>query len=170
MCDEATKARTRAEATKERIRAEARDARIRDEAREARIRESFAVQPLMATLGARLSHVSAGSVAIALPFAAAVRQQHGFIHGGAIMAIADSAAGYAAMSTLEPGQEVLTIECKTNFLRPADGDLVATGAVVRAGRTMVTVTAEVALAASQKKVAITLATMAVVAGETLGRR
>jgi uncharacterized protein (TIGR00369 family) len=64
-------------------------------------------------------------------------QQHGFVHAGVIAAIADSAAGYAAMSLTPEGSEVLTVEFKLNLLAPARGDLlIARGSVLRAGRTL----------------------------------
>lgn len=63
---------------------------------EARIRTSFAKQGLMKTIGAQLTRISPGAVEIALPASPAVSQQHGFVHGGAVSCIADSAAGYAA--------------------------------------------------------------------------
>ena len=65
----------------------------KDPSFEARVRESFARQGLMVTLGASLVHVAPGEVEIALPTSAAVSQQHGFVHAGALASIADSAAG-----------------------------------------------------------------------------
>ena len=65
-----------------------------------RVRSSFAKQGLMTTLGATLDSVSPGMVEIALTPHPAISQQHGFVHGGAVSAIADSAAGYAALSLI----------------------------------------------------------------------
>ena len=83
-----------------------------------RVRASFQKQGLMATLGATLGPVSPGSVEITLLPAASISQQHGFVHGGAVSAIADSAAGYAALSVMPPGTGVLTTEFKINLLAP----------------------------------------------------
>lgn len=127
-----------------------------------RVRDSFARQPMMATLGAELVHVARGAVHIAIDNAAGVRQQHGFIHGGALITIADSAAGYAAMSTVPPGTEVLTIECKTNFLRPARGRVVAEGRVIRPGRSVIVAAADVFAEADRAHVATALVTIAAV--------
>ncbi len=99
----------------------------------ARIRSSFAKQGLMTTLGASLDKVEPGFVEIALSPAPAVSQQHGFVHAGAVAAIADSAAGYAALSVLPEGSGVLTAEFKINLLAPAAGER---GRVVKAGRTL----------------------------------
>jgi uncharacterized protein (TIGR00369 family) len=111
---------------------------------EARIRASFAKQGLMATLGAELTSVMPGHVEISLPVAAPVSQQHGFVHAGAIAAIADSAAGYAALSLMPPGAGVLTTEFKINLLAPAGGEkLLARGRVIKAGRTLTLALTEV---------------------------
>lgn len=126
-----------------------------------RVRLSFAKQPMMATLGARLTRLEPGRVAIALPHREAVSQQHGYIHGGAIMTIADSASGYASMTMVATGSEVLTIEGKTNFLRPARGALVAEGRVIRAGRSVIVAAADVYTEDERRHVATMLATMAV---------
>lgn len=103
----------------------------------ARIRQSFSKQGLMTTLGASLEKVEPGFVEIALVPTPAVSQQHGFVHAGAVAAIADSAAGYAALSVMPEGTGVLTAEFKINLLAPAAGErIVARGRVVKAGRTL----------------------------------
>jgi len=102
-----------------------------------RIHQSFSKQGLMTTLGARLDKVEPGFVEIALVPTPAVSQQHGFVHAGAVSAIADSAAGFAALSVMPEGTGVLTAEFKINLLAPAAGErIVARGRVVKAGRTL----------------------------------
>src|SRR3974377_923207 len=109
-----------------------------------RVRSSFAKQGLMTTLGATLGSVSPGMVEIELSPHPAVSQQHGFVHGGAVSAIADSAAGYAALSLMPESSGVLTAEFKINLLAPAAGDdIVARGRVVKTGRTLTLAQAEV---------------------------
>jgi uncharacterized protein (TIGR00369 family) len=104
---------------------------------EARIRDSFARQGYMATLGAELVHIAAGEVDIALPFSDRLTQQDGFLHAGAVAGVADSACGYAALTTMAADAEVLTVEFKINLLAPAAGErLVARGRVIRSGRTL----------------------------------
>lgn len=101
-----------------------------------RIRASFGKQGLMRLLGAHLSSIEPGVVAIRLPNRPEISQQHGYIHAGAVSAIADTAGGYAALTLLPDGCEVLTVEFKINLLAPAVGDLLATGTVLRPGRTL----------------------------------
>ena len=109
-----------------------------------RIRSSFAKQGLMRTLGATLSRVTSGQVEIVLVPSPEVSQQHGFVHAGAISAIADSAAGYAALSMMPMDRGVLTTEFKINLLAPAMGErIVARGKVVKAGRTLTLAQTEV---------------------------
>ena len=106
-------------------------------ARHQAILDSFGRQGFLAGMGARIAALSAGRCTIELPFDTAVSQQHGFYHGGAIGALADSAGGYAAMTLAADGAEVLTLEYKINFLRPAAGSLlIAEGTVLRAGRSV----------------------------------
>jgi len=111
---------------------------------EERVRSSFAKQGLMSTLGATLGSVAPGVVEIAIRPHAAISQQHGFVHAGAVTAIADSAAGYAALTLMPRGTGVLSTEFKINLLAPAIGDrIVARGKVVKAGRTLTVAQSEV---------------------------
>ncbi len=129
----------------------------------ARIAESFARQTLLATMDARLARVADGEVDIELPWADALRQQHGFLHAGAVATIADSACGYACLTRMPPGSAVLSVEFKINMLAPASGGrFVARGRAVRVGRTIGVATAEVIAFApdgAQTCVAVMQATM-----------
>lgn len=109
-----------------------------------RVAHSFAAQGLMHTLGATLEKVQEGEVHIGLRNAPGVSQQQGFVHAGAITSIVDSACGYAALTRLPPGKEVVSAEFKVNLLRPAIGErFVAVGRVENAGRTLIVCTGEV---------------------------
>ena len=129
---------------------------------EGRVRASFARQGFMHHLGARLVAVGPGSCAISCAPRAELSQQHGFVHAGVVAAIADSAAGYAALSLTPPGSEVLTVEFKLNLLAPAAGELlIARGRVLRPGRTLTVCEATVAavLDGVETPCAILLSTM-----------
>ena len=134
---------------------------------EQRVRESFNRQQMMHTIGAVMTHVEAGSVTIAMPCAEKIGQQHGFVHGGAVATIADSACGYAALSLMPVDAGVLTVEFKINFLAPAEGDeLRATGRVEKPGRNLMVCSGEVVAVknGARRKVALITATMMVVSG------
>ena len=109
----------------------------------ARIRASFARQKAMVLIGATLGHVGPGVVEIELPFRDDLTQQKGYVHGGIIGMIADSACGYAAFSLMPADCSLVTVEYKINILAPATNSLVARGEVVRAGRTLTVSRAEV---------------------------
>ena len=105
-----------------------------------RVRASFARQAAMATIGASLVSVEPGEVAIELPWAAGLTQQHGFLHAGMVATALDSACGYAGFTLMPAEAGVLTIEYKINLLAPARGERFRMiGTVVKPGRT-VTVT------------------------------
>jgi uncharacterized protein (TIGR00369 family) len=99
--------------------------------------------------------VAPGEVDIAIAFRGDLTQQHGYLHAGAIGAVADSACGYAALSLMEPGTAVLSVEYKLNLLAPAAGErFVATGRVVRAGRTLTVCAAEVRASGAEAAVLV----------------
>jgi uncharacterized protein (TIGR00369 family) len=72
------------------------------------------------------------------------RQQDGFIHAGVMATMADHTAGYAAFTTVPEEFQILTIEFKINFLRPAFGDsLVCRSKVIRGGSQIIISESEV---------------------------
>jgi uncharacterized protein (TIGR00369 family) len=102
------------------------------------IEASFNRQGVLLGMGGRMASIDVGRCTLELPFGDAVAQQHGFFAGGAIGTLADVAGGYAAMSVAPAGRDVLTLEYKINFLRPATGALLtATATVLRAGRSAI---------------------------------
>jgi uncharacterized protein (TIGR00369 family) len=109
----------------------------------ARIRSSFGRQKAMVLIGAALGDVAPGIVEIELPFRDDLTQQKGYIHGGIIGMIADSACGYAAFSLMPADCSLVTVEYKINILAPATTSLIARGEVVKAGRTLTVARAEV---------------------------
>lgn len=118
----------------------------KDPAFESRVRASFVRQKVMGLIGAELTRVLPGRVEIELPFRDDLTQQHGFFHAGIIGTVADSAGGFAGYTLMPASASVLSVEYKINLLSPADGErLVASGQVVRAGRTLTVCDLEVAV-------------------------
>jgi uncharacterized protein (TIGR00369 family) len=101
-----------------------------------RVRESFGRQKAMALIGAELTVVEAGRVEIALAYRDDLTQQKGYIHGGIVGMIADTACGYAAYSLMPADSSPITVEYKINILQPARRSLRARGEVLKAGRTL----------------------------------
>jgi uncharacterized protein (TIGR00369 family) len=72
------------------------------------------------------------------------RQQDGFVHAGVMATMADHTAGYSAFTTVPEEFQILTIEFKINFLRPAFGDLlICQSRVIREGRKVLVAESEV---------------------------
>ena len=72
------------------------------------------------------------------------RQQDGFIHAGVIATMADHTAGYAAFTTVPEEFQILTIEFKVNFLRPAYGErVICRSRVIREGSQIIISESEV---------------------------
>lgn len=140
----------------------------RDPDFEARVRSSFARQDFMATLGAVLAHVAPGEVDIVLPFSEDLRQQHGFFHAGATIAVLDSAAGYAALTLFPKGFGVLTAELKVNLLAPAKGPrLQAEGRVIKPGKTLTICRSDVYSVADDGRTHVATALLTMAAREGL---
>lgn len=75
----------------------------------------------MSSIGPSFSDLSHGRSTIDFPFSELGSEQQGFFHGGIIGALVDVAGGYAAMTLLPIGRDVLTLEYKINFLNPRLG-------------------------------------------------
>jgi uncharacterized protein (TIGR00369 family) len=101
------------------------------------VREIFYQANFIRDLNIQLDKVSEGICETSLIVQERMRQQHGFVHGGVIATMADHTAGGAARS-VSGEKDVLTVEFKINYLRPATGDrLHCTATVLRAGKTMI---------------------------------
>ncbi|MBI4694944.1 MAG: PaaI family thioesterase [Gammaproteobacteria bacterium] len=91
----------------------------------------------MPYLGMTVERVAPGEVEVALVNRPELTQQLGALHGAFVTALADGAAGYAALTLMPADAEVVTVELKINFLRPALGErFVARGRVLKPGRTL----------------------------------
>lgn len=101
------------------------------------VTDSFSRQGLMQHLGARIELVERGVCRVSALYRAALTQQHGYFHAGVTSALADTAGGYAALSTFATTDSVLTVDFTVNLLAPAIGDeLVAEASVIKTGHTL----------------------------------
>ena len=99
---------------------------------EKELRASFLNQPLMPYIGAKLSAISPRKACIEVAYERSITQQHGLFHGGISGAIADNAAGFAAMTLMGKDKEPLTIEFKIT-----DGErLIAEAEILQGGRSI----------------------------------
>ncbi len=124
---------------------------------------------MMALIGAKLTRVEPGIVDVELPFSVSLTQHNGFLHGGTVATLGDTAAGYAAFSLIPADSDILTVEFKINYLAPAIGDrVVAQGRVIRNGRTLIVSQADLfAIEGEDRKlVATMIATMMCMHGKS----
>lgn len=124
--------------------------------------ELHAAMPLAARLGIKLEQADPQLVALCLGWDADLCTAAGVLHGGALMALADSAGGLLAFLNLPEGASgTATIESKTNLLRPVrEGEEVrAEATVLHQGRT--TLVVETSMSAGERLVAKTTQTQAI---------
>ncbi|HVS49613.1 MAG TPA: PaaI family thioesterase [Candidatus Dormibacteraeota bacterium] len=102
------------------------------------IREAM---PLCATLDVRAEKYTLEEVALSLDWAPGLCTTGGILHGGVIMALADSAGGACALLNLPQGASgTATIESKTNFLGAVrSGTVTATAMPLHVGGTTIVV-------------------------------
>jgi len=109
----------------------------------AQVRSIFEKANFLQYLGLQLTSSGKGSCETALTIEDRHLQQHGFVHAGVIATMADHTAGGAAR-TASGEHDVITIEFKVNFLRPATArKLICYGKVLRAGKSVIVSEAEV---------------------------
>lgn len=99
------------------------------------------LMPLTKTLGIRTDAYSAESVVLSLEWAPSLCTANGILHGGVIMALADSAGAACALLNLPEGASgTTTIESKTNFVGAVRrGSVSATSTVLHRGSTVIVV-------------------------------
>jgi uncharacterized protein (TIGR00369 family) len=96
------------------------------------------------SMGIELTSFGKGWCETRVNGSSSLRQQHGLIHAGVLMTLADHTCGGAAASTVVEDRDVITLENKASFLRPASGpNLFCRAEVLRSGRNIVFVEAEV---------------------------
>ena len=115
-----------------------------DEARLARIREAFAAVPYVKLLGLELGEMKPGEAKLHLDMRDELKQNQGVAHGGAVASLIDTAAAFAVVTRLEPGERVTTTDLTIHYLRPiTSGRLTATARIVRGGRRLFVLSVEV---------------------------
>jgi uncharacterized protein (TIGR00369 family) len=110
------------------------------------VREIFLKAAFIRSLGIELTSCGTGWCETRVNGTPILRQQHGFFHAGALMTLADHTCGGAAASMVPEGRDVITVESKITFLRPASGqNLICRAEVLRAGRNLIFVEAMVSV-------------------------
>jgi len=88
--------------------------------------------------------VISGAATLGLEIRKDLMQNHGVVHGGAIASLIDTATAFAIIPLLNPEERVTTVDLTISYLRPiTKGRVTALARVVRAGRRLFVVSAEV---------------------------
>ncbi|CAM5438090.1 PaaI family thioesterase [Streptomyces purpurascens] len=96
--------------------------------------------PFAENLGIALEEATPARVRAVLPWAPELCTVGGALHGGALMALADTAGAVCAFLSLPPGASTSTVESKTNFFRAVRSGVVrAETRPVHVGRSFIAV-------------------------------
>ena len=101
------------------------------------------VIPFLQMIGARITHEADGVAVVALALRPDLLNNHGGGHGGVVMSLLDSAMANAALSRIDYTREVVTIDMHIAFMKPAVGDLTATGRATGGGKSVCFCEAEI---------------------------
>ncbi len=109
-----------------------------------RAQKAAGTVPFARLLGIELDAISSGSATLGLDIREDLTQNHGVVHGGVIASLIDTATAFAIISLLAPKERVTTVDLTISYLRPlTDGRITAVATVLRAGRRLFVVSAEV---------------------------
>ncbi|MEU1851346.1 PaaI family thioesterase [Streptomyces sp. NPDC019990] len=96
--------------------------------------------PFARELGISLEEAAPDRVRAALGWAPELCTVGGALHGGTLMALADTAGAVCAFLNLPPGASTATVESKTNFFRAVrSGTVRAEAQPLHVGRSFITV-------------------------------
>ncbi len=116
----------------------AEDAGLRD------LRERMASSPFYGWMGVSLVDAREGEVDLAIEAGAHHLNLQGLVHGGVLASLADTAAGLAVRTKLEPGRRQVTVQLDVQYLSAgAQGVITAQGRAVRVGRQIAFADAEI---------------------------
>jgi uncharacterized protein (TIGR00369 family) len=105
-----------------------------------RMREAV---PFLKHLGIEVESVGLGTATLLLPVREELRRNDGIIHGGAVASVIDSAFAFAITPLLAENERTVTVDLTIHYLRPLSGGAAkASARVVRAGRRVITVSAD----------------------------
>jgi uncharacterized protein (TIGR00369 family) len=109
-----------------------------------RIQKAVDSVPYAHLLGIELEDINKGTATLGLDIRKELTQNHGVVHGGAIASLIDTSMAFAIITLLMPREKVTTVDLTVSYLRPLTrGRVTATAKVVRAGRRLFVVSAEV---------------------------
>ena len=99
--------------------------------------------PFARLLGLEVESVEPGVATLSMKMRDDLKRNGGIAHGGAVATLIDSAMAFAIMPLLGENEHSMTVDLTIHYLRPvSEGSARATARVVRAGKRVITVSAE----------------------------
>jgi uncharacterized protein (TIGR00369 family) len=99
--------------------------------------------PFLKLLGIEVDSVAPGTATLSIPVRGELMRNDGIVHGGVMASLIDSAFAFAIIPILSDGERTVTVDLTIHYLRPlSNGVAKATARIVRAGRRVITVSAE----------------------------
>jgi len=106
--------------------------------------EAVKSTPYLKLLGIELVEIERGKAVMRLEMQEKLRQPHGLLHGGATASLIDTATAFAVVSVLDKSEKASTVDLTVQYLRPhTEGEIVCTAKILRAGKRLLFVSAEV---------------------------
>lgn len=95
-------------------------------------------------IGMKLVDLQPSAATVQIEMRDELRQPHGILHGGVTATLIDTAMAYAVITCLTETEKASTVDLTVHYLRPhSEGAFACTAKVVRAGRKVLTVSADV---------------------------
>ena len=126
-----------------------------------RLKEVFA--PHVQSLGLSVESVDAEGAVLRMPYSDDLCRTGQIICGQALMSLIDTCMVFVCYGGLDAYSDVTTVSQNTSFLRPAiGGDVIATGRVVKLGRTLIFGEVSLAVEGNPKTVCTGTSTYAII--------
>jgi acyl-CoA thioesterase len=99
--------------------------------------------PFLKLLGIEIESVAPGTATLSVAVREELMRNDRIVHGGVMASLIDSAFAFAIIPMLSDGERTVTVDMTIHYLRPlSSGVAKATARIVRAGRRVITVSAE----------------------------
>jgi uncharacterized protein (TIGR00369 family) len=109
-----------------------------------RLNREFERVPFAHLIGLQLGELARGSATLHLQLREELMRNGGLLHGGATASLIDTAAAFAILTVLEPGQAATTVDLTIHYLRPViEGRIAARARLLRDGKRIAVVTVDV---------------------------
>ncbi len=108
-----------------------------------RIKSELSGIPFLNYLGNKIDKLKPGLAQVSVKYKNQLTQGYGFLHGGVLASLADTAAAFATRTLIDAEDKLVTLELKINYINPVQSDAKALAKVVHKGRRTVVIDVDV---------------------------